>query len=81
MDKSTRDAAASDLRNELKNTSLTTMNAAQYAIMAALTNDAKVGQLEVIMYPGHFTATPPVNGTSYISILTVIMVCPNTHDS
>jgi len=77
MDKPTRDAAASELWEEIKSSTLTTMDAAQYAIMAALTNDTKVGQLELIMYPGHFSATPPEDGKSYISILTALMVCPN----
>jgi len=81
MDKSTRDVTASNLQNELKNASLTTMDLAQYPIMAALTNDAKIGQLELIMYPGHYTVTPPVNGTSYISILTALMVCSNPDNS
>ena len=77
MDKSTRDATANELRNEMKNASLTTMDAAQYKIMTELASDAQVGQLELVLYPGHFSATPPVNGTNYISILTAIMVCSN----
>ncbi|KAG8955206.1 hypothetical protein FRC04_009664 [Tulasnella sp. 424] len=37
-----------------------------------LANDAKssgLGQVEIIMYPGHFSPSPAVPGTSYISIL------------
>ncbi|KAG8970552.1 hypothetical protein FRC03_006681 [Tulasnella sp. 419] len=35
--------------------------------------DVKIGQLELIMYPGPFSATPPEPNTSYISILAAVM--------
>lgn len=34
-----------------------------------LLGNSGIGQVEIIMYPGHFSPSDPVPGTSYISIL------------
>ncbi|KAG9018036.1 hypothetical protein FRB90_012539 [Tulasnella sp. 427] len=40
-----------------------------FNIQANAIQNTDLGQVEIIMYPGHFSPTPAVPGTSYISIL------------
>ncbi|KAG8908348.1 hypothetical protein FRB99_007275 [Tulasnella sp. 403] len=60
------------LQNAVRDSSRSNPNpleAATFDQMEEFIQDGVTAQLEIIMYPGHFSPSPAVPGTSYISIL------------